>query len=151
MIICLPSPFCLVEHQFEIKVYKYFISVILSSEQQIQINLPFYLLFIFNYLLSDSLIYITIHSKTRNTTIKINLERWYLFVPCFTITHMEKIFLLTKTIGVIEVTIIHYLTLGHLNTFFNFTSVLQGILLSTSKFHLSNPHCKLLMKFLANV
>lgn len=65
-------------------------------------------------------------------------------------SHVENI-LLTKTIGGTEVTIIHSLILGHLNRFFNFTSVLQGILLSTRKFHLSNPQCKLLMKFLANV
>ena len=122
MIICLPSRFCLIEHHFKIKIYKYFISVILSSEQQIQINLPFYLLFIFNYLLSDSLIYITIHSKKRNTTIKINLEICYLVVPFLTITHVQKIFLLTKTIGVTQVTIIYCLILGHLNRFFHLIS-----------------------------
>lgn len=68
---CNPQSF-LIKHYFKIKAYEYFISVIQSSGQQYPNESFILLVYKFYFLLSDSIIYISSHSKTGNTTIKIN-------------------------------------------------------------------------------
>lgn len=71
-------------------------------------NLSFCLLHIL-YCLSDSIIYVSIHSKITNTNVNL-LKEDILLSHLNHYSHVENIFI-TKTIGVTEATVIHYLML----------------------------------------